>query len=461
MLESNQPITGRNQALIYQRLGIILILIGASISAFYFIENEVLGERVRLVWFAAGAAGIFIIWLMKSLLNIEWLAPPTLYAIIFWVFHFGLLFPASISLNIIDTLSPWTRNWVFQPDTVSALLSSLLYLASFSLAIFLSGLGSRNGSRTIVKIPKAQELVTVGWVIIGAGFFMGLIAIAVFGWRSLASPYEDFFTIHNSFSWPVIIVASGIMFQLAGGRDRRATLKSILFLFVPLALPVFLAGARTGPLFSSAAMMSLLALRGLHVRLRFLAPAILLLLVAISTVTELRQEGVKASFERGNQFVTQDPLAGLTELGGSLRPVSAAIDYVNNRGRFFYGSTYLFPFVRQLERFTGRQGNELTDERFIASRINLLYGSIGFSVVAEAYVNGGIVGVVLFALSWGLLLGWLTGRATNPYRFAVLVVFMIPMFINVRNSFIYVPAWIFLGLMTICAARLLAKRQTS
>jgi hypothetical protein len=96
-----------------------------------------------------------------------------------------------------------------------------------------------------------------------------------------------------------------------------------------------------------------------------------------------------------------------------------------------------------------------TDPRFIGEFMNRQYGSIGFSTVAEAYANGGSAGVVLFAIAWGALLGWLERFGGTAYGRALLGVVLLPMLFNVRNSFIFVPAWVGTGLAVVAVAYVL------
>jgi hypothetical protein len=447
---------------LYRRLSVVLLMIVITVVIFGYFNFDDEGSFARFIWFITGAGGLFITWLMKQILKLDWLAPPIVYALVFWVFHFGLLFPASISLNILDTIDPWTRAWIYQSDTLRALFAALLFLASFSVGTLLLYKDIPTLLRHS-KEDKSPELVAMGWVLIGMSILLVLIAIINFSWRVFLASYQEFFVIHNSFSWAIVIMATGIMLQIAGGRENKSVLKSLVFLFLPLIIPVMIAGSRTAPVFTSVAIMSVLSLRGLRIPLKVLIPGVVLVLILMATVKDVRQQGITAVIEQSIQVETQDPLSGLTELGFSLRPVTASIDYIRNRGEFFYGQTYYFPFIRQVQRFTGLREASITDERFIGNTITRIYGAsggggLGFSVVAEAYVNGGMLAIVLFGFGWGMLLSGLTVRATTPYRLAVLAAIMIPMLINVRNSFIYVPAWIFLGALTIVAARVLRKQ---
>jgi hypothetical protein len=451
----------RNLIGLYKRLSVVLFVIISLITVYGFFSFGSSGLSPRIIWFVTGASGLFVIWLIKRLLNIDWLSPPLVYALIFWVFHFGLLFPSSISSNILDAIDPWTRVWIYQPDTVLALFAALLFLVNFALGVIVFYPNKQISMKSALA-DNAPELAKIGWVLIGISFLFILIAVTNVGWRIFFTIYQEFFPVHNSFSWAIIIMATGIMLQIASGKEIKTILKYVALLFLPVALPVMIAGSRTAPLFASAAIVSMLSIRGMRIPLKILVPAVLFLLVVTATVKDVRRQGLIAVLEQKTEIEAQNSLSGLTELGFSLRPVTASIDYIQSRGDFFYGETYAFPLIRQFQRLTGTRETSLMDERFISSTITRIYGApggggLGYSVVAEAYVNGGLLGVALFGFIWGASIGWLSGRATTPYQLAILAVVLIPMFVNVRNSFVFVPAWITYGLLSIIAARFLAK----
>jgi hypothetical protein len=448
---------------LYKRLSVVLLGTVSLITVYGFFSFDSSGLSPRIIWFVTGAIGLFVIWLIKQLSDIDWLSPPLVYAYIFWVFHFGLLFPSSISSNILNSIDPWTRVWIHQPDTVLALFAALLFLVNFALGVVIFYPNKQSSIKPVLT-DNAPELIRMGWALIGISFLFILVAVINVGWRFFFTTYQEFFLVHNSFSWAIVIMATGIMLQIAGGKEIKSVLKHVVFLFLPVALTVMLAGSRTAPLFASAAIVSMLSMRGLRIPLKVLVPAVVLLLILIATVRNVRQQGLVAVLVENAQVEAQGPLSGLTELGFSLRPVTASIDYIQARGDFFYGETYVFPFIRQIQRLVGTRETSLTDERFISLTITRIYGSpggggLGYSVAAEAYVNGGLLGVALFAFIWAAGIGWLSGKAKTPYWLAILSIILIPMFINVRNSFIYVPAWFFLGLFAVFVARLLRTKR--
>jgi uncharacterized membrane protein YoaK (UPF0700 family) len=79
-------------------------------------------------------------------------------------------------------------------------------------------------------------------------------------------------------------------------------------------------------------------------------------------------------------------------------------------------------------------------------------GAIGFSPVAEAYRNFGPVGVVIVLGLFGMALG--TIDAIRDRRRAVLAIATLypPLLINIRNSFVSVPAQCAAGILVVLAA---------
>jgi len=435
-------------------LVVILLLIGVVCLSFSF--DMLLSPRIG--WFLAGGTMLVLIMLVKHILGIGWISAPIAYMIIFWAFHFGLIFPASVVPRIINLFPRWGRDWLFFSQTSRAILMSMLFLLTFAIGLLM--IYRRPSKNNYTKENKdAPELAFAGWVIIGVGLIFATISLVNYGISIFFENYQTFYRIHNAFSWPLIIIATGLMLQAAGGRPPRSILITSIWIFVPLAMLVATAGSRTAAIFSAVALTSVLYERGLRLSKMMLFIGVLLLLVLTSTIKQARHLGLSTIIEEQHSLAIGDPIVGLTELGGSLRPVTATINYAEDR-QFFYGETFAFPFIRQLERFTGTRKSVLTDDRFIAEWITRLYGAIGYSVVAEGYINGGAIGVALVALFWSVFLGLLARFAHSPYGLALLAAILIPCLINIRNSFLFVPAWFVLGIIPIFLAALVAKRNS-
>ncbi len=416
--------------------------------------TEILGQSLTTEWLLAGGAGLIIIVAYKRVLRLEWLSPTILYMAIFWVFHLGLVFPAAIVPSLLDDYPGWALDRLLSPESSIAVVASLLFLACFAVGTLFVRQRESKASNEDRK-TSAPKLVLMGWLTIAGGMLLAVIALANYGFESLLSSYDEFFAISSTFAYAVVITAIGLILQIAGGRAMRSVLLTALWSYLPIAALTFLAGSRTAPLFTAIVILIALSKRGLRVSRLALGLGIITLLIVTATIREVRQVGLGNLFDPSTPIAIQSPLSGLTELGGSLQPVISTVDYMRSHD-FFVGETYVFPVLRQIDRlFGGDIGTPDTDPRFIANRIVALYGSIGYSTVAEAYANGGLAGVLIFALLWGVVFGLLERHSNTPYRMAVFLVILIPMMINIRNSFIYVPAWIFLGLCPVLVAKFL------
>ena len=409
-------------------------------------------------WLITGGAGIIVIILFKRMRRADWLSAPTVYMIVFWMFHFGTIFPAAVSPGLIEALPSWASDWISYPETIVAAYLSLLFLVSFVLGVLII---PTNNQRCTQREPH-PELIKMGWFVIACGLLLFLINIIQYGAGVFSLSYLEFFgEISNAFYAPVLIIVEGLILQIAGGRALRSVIRTALFTYLPVALPLFMAGFRTALVFTAVVLMTIMHLRGLALARWRLLVLVVAALIATSSIRNIREYGLAEVTELNSpiRVFVQNPIAGLIELGGSLQPVSATVDYMRKRD-FYYGSTYLYPFVRQLAPLFGKEKDtSLTDARLIAIRITSLYGQIGYSTVAEAFANLGILGVVLFAGLWGFALGMLGRISDTAYGLSVFGVVLLPMMINVRNSFLYVPAWILLGMVPILLARILRRRS--
>jgi hypothetical protein len=449
---SQDPLRGRVLALAtFSGLAALALL---AVAEMY----EGLGAYPQAEWFISGMLGLLIIGVHRWILRVQWLSPALMYMFIFWAFHFGLVFPAAMIPGVLDNLPEWTIGWLSHGDVSLAAVLCLLFLMSFCCG-FAVVLRTKRPAAGRSEVERSRHLCATGWIVLVIGFGFMVANIMAHGIGVFWLSYDEFFLLHNVFSWSIVIMAYGLLLQIAGGRTMRAVMVTSLWSYVPFALLAFGAGARTAPLFTVTVLLTLLAKRGLRVPGLGVCLGIAVLLSVTATVREFRGVGILSTLETAGQIEVQSPLSGIVELGGSLAPVVATIDDMRNAD-FFFGETYVYPFVRLLELLAGRtRPDEYSDPRFVAATVADVHGSIGYSTVAEAYVNGGAVGVILFAVLWGAGLSLLERTDDTPYGLAVLGAVLIPMMINVRNSFIYVPAWIFLGLFPLVISWVLERHR--
>lgn len=440
------------------RIGLI-ILIALLLPVISTVEFD-LGEAARMAWFLSGGLSLVLILVFQKVEGVTLLSPAIAYALVFWVFHFGLVFPASVFPSVLDQFAPWDINWLYYPEGGKATLLALLFLAAFMFGVLLTRKPTVWADVSQNSEVTAPELVVVGRLVVVGGLLLAFVGVLQFGFNVFFRSYAEFFQIHNTFSWAVVLTAYGHVVQLAGGKRVPAVIRSLFWAYVPIAFLTFAAGARTAPLFSAVVVGIALSLRGFRLPRAGLWVAAIVLLLGISLIRETRQYGLSEVLTGQESVTESSPLSGITEMGGSLRPVAMTVHYIDvAHNELLMGQTYVYPVWRQVQRVLGiSRSDPEADPRFISTHIGRLYSAaMGYSVAAEAYVNLGSFGVLFFAVVWGALLGVLERQSNKPYGLALLGAVLIPMMINIRNSFIFVPAWIFLGVLVLLFARFVVR----
>jgi oligosaccharide repeat unit polymerase len=174
----------------------------------------------------------------------------------------------------------------------------------------------------------------------------------------------------------------------------------------------------------------------------------IIVLTIISLVRQVRQHGVgETSFEK----ISFLPSDGLAEMGASLRPVSAVIEWTDRGDDFLFGSSYLAPLDRILVYFIPGWTRPpiYEDKRVMGNVIGKRVGAVGFSMIAEAYINFSAVGVFTFMFLMGAFLARIECCQITLYRQMQVGVIILPLFMFIRNSFIFVPATTAIGLLCV------------
>ena len=174
------------------------------------------------------------------------------------------------------------------------------------------------------------------------------------------------------------------------------------------------------------------------------ATALLLALLAlIPIVREVRQTGL-----RGLPGAVLEPRISeaFAEMGASLHPVEKVVRWRAQGDPLDMGRSYWAPIERAAARLLpGLTSVAADDDQRIA---NVLVadrvGAIGYSPVAEAYRNFGSLGVVIV---FAVIGAWMAAIDTMRSRRAAVLTLAIvygPLLVNIRNSFVSVPAhWAF------------------
>jgi hypothetical protein len=160
-------------------------------------------------------------------------------------------------------------------------------------------------------------------------------------------------------------------------------------------------------------------------------------------VRETRAEG-PAAIVRGDW--ADAPADAVSEMGYSLYP-SVIVHQWHAAGEpYRHGTTLVAVPLRYAERLTG-EVPPVDDDRLFNVEMMQRVGAVGGSPVAEGYHNFGTLGVVGLLGAVGLVIGLLDRRPRSAASSALLGVVLLPLMIDVRNSFAPVLPQIVLGLV--------------
>ena len=432
----------------YARARIVFCLAAAAaVVALWLLESEISSLPLRAV---CGTAALFVAVALIALVRLTprgvW-SLTSIYAVVFLLFHFGLVTVYGTGLPIEDEATPrHLYHWFYSTTTRRTVLLStagFLAFAAGSLAASRISFGAGRGATDTSAERNAFNWAGLA-LTVGAIGLWGLFVMMSGGPSLLTGGYLEFLdaTKDLPLGATYYVIGTGMMLLVVGrpGHVRNAGMAA----FAAWAMVVFPLGLRGEVLFITATALGVAAMTKPPFPARNLLIAALPCMIAISFVREYRATGLDGATVSLNSV---NPLWALTELGSSLRPVNEVVNWADEGEPFLYGETIVAPFDRTLTKFipVGRRVPGDEDERIGSVLVLNRVGPIGFSPVAEGYRNGGIVGVLLLLGLTGIVIGSIDFAHPTPLRQVVAGVLFMALLIEVRNDFYFVPIYVTLG----------------
>ncbi len=426
-----------------------------AITTALLFRHEGIDAAARLSWIAAASVAVTasLIWIAGI-----WSAAGV-YVGVFWCFHFGLAAVLAIGYLTPADLSPWTEAWVlspFAPDAAALALAGLLAFAA--------------GAALMAK-PRAEAAQSApspsGGPVHGQGFagaMLVFLALAVWcalvissaGASGFFTSYEEYLEQMSDFGWLLSglwpLLGCGIVLSATGARGWHRTAALVAFGgFSLVALPL---GLRSEVMFPFVAVLLALARCGKKLTPARAAAIATAFLLVIPIIRDLRASGLRDL----PATLSAPGLGALAEMGESLHPVEKVVRWHAEGEPYELGATYWAPFERAAARILpGLQASTADDDMRLMNVLVLdRIGAIGFSPVAEAYRNFGPIGVVVVLGLIGVIVGAIDRARDAGTSVLLIAVVYVPLLVNVRNSFVSVPAQCALGVavaLTIVAAR--------
>jgi hypothetical protein len=304
-------------------------------------------------------------------------------------------------------------------------------LGVFSTAAVAFTLGARAGSpfardQGAESLPPQRELFRVGVAVaaIGAGLlWTGAVQLGV-----LSSGYNAYFERALSedvrlFGFGFMLFPIGLLIAAVGATRREMTPLGVAVVVV--LGPLFLAGFRGPTIVQVAALLAVWARKDRRVARRVaigVCAAAILLVPAVRVSRDLG-EGISPGVR------TLDPVQVLLETGGSLHPLVVTAERIESgKEEPWFGRSYLMAAARVIPNVAVRRdtpgARTLTPSAWATMHGDPWAfdhgGGIGFSGVAEPYLNFGIAGVVAFFFLLGLLTHvWERSLGGSAFRAAI------------------------------------------
>jgi hypothetical protein len=244
----------------------------------------------------------------------------------------------------------------------------------------------------------------------------------------------------------LLISIGAVLGVVGGGRVRVATWA----IFGAYAVVAFLIGSRGAVLFPLLTLLVVEVRQGRRIRPLWTAAGALGVLVLVGLVRQTRLTG----FSQPVGALLASPFDALAEMGYSLRPTAVVIDWHSAAEPFRDGVTLIAVPLRFIEKLTGWHGGPPAfDDRLFNVEIAQRVGAIGGSPIAEGYHNFGAAGVVLVLAAIGLTVGFAERAPRTPLGNALVGIVLLPLLVQVRNSFGPVPVQLALGLLLLWFVR--------
>jgi oligosaccharide repeat unit polymerase len=384
-------------------------------------------ETVTAVWLVWTFSYFFCSW---SALRTPYLLASS-YLTALCMFHLGLPIPAAFGLVNLPALTQGTKGFWFQQSAWCTLVALGAFGAGFALS--LNCTSKLEIPLAVAQTKRATTLDTVRWA--GVGLFVASITFLVMLIAEIGNPlaYSRMDLFRHSgdlrglalfmMTFPTAAVLLVIGAQTAW-QSWRAAIVAVIALGILL-----LSGYRSAALFPLMVGVILWAKTGRNIPWSVAAVLVGVVVVAIPAVAILRASGTyeTLSTEKISESLQKaEATDTFIELGGTAGILAATMQLVPASEPYRYGETYLgalreaIPNIsfeprrsdrdQLLKRGATREGLlQLAPSDWLTFRLEPIKfrngEGVGFSAIAEPYLNFGFSGVVLFFSGMGFALG--------------------------------------------------------
>lgn len=469
--ESDRARLARNQAAVASSRALwrTLLLVASAVLAALALYNIASEPSVSSEWpyvvaiCFTGWAGVYLLATYRYFGSMYLFV--SAYVLCLAIFHLGHLFAHVTGLyDLVSLVRGSMAFWHQQAGWYVMLSFSFIGIGA---AVAMT---SRPTTVRVTEPDAAQVARTLRytyWIGIGllCASFVGLVlTIGSVGNLLKFSRSEIFRGVGDTrgFGFFLMVVPSAAVLLVVGARARIEKMFAYGFVAV-LVLAVLFLGYRSSVMFPGLIGAILWVKLGRKIPLPVVVVALLAVLIAIPTVSYLRAQGayqdlsekhLEKSLERA-----EDSKEILLELGGVSTVVAYVVKTVPSEWPYRLGQSYwlaltnAIPNVGLQMEFSGREeflSKGVADKKALSVMLPADWytyivdrwmfdrgGGTGFSTIAEAYLNFGVVGVMGFFYAVGFMLARLDQQDLryNPNLLVIAGAMLWPLLKTVRNSF--------------------------
>lgn len=395
----------------------------------------------------AGALLLVSLAISRYVLGLTFTAGPMLYLALLGLFHLGLVVPWALGIYDISRI-----HW-FDPHGLSHALALIIYaILSFQFGVFIAFSACGPEKESLNKDDSNLEdtkIFAVGGLLFLAAaimFVAGLIQLDPVGYYRIT--YSEIFRLQAEtdprfFGSGITIGFIGLYLAAAGASQRRLR---ITFLCAGLWVSMLFYFGFRGPALIAGLIVYAIALKKKVIFPRWFPwAAAAFLLVAVPLEFIVREEPLnERSFPTSLDGI--NILDAPAEMGTSIRPLVETVDLIGP-GDYRHGKTYLVGLKGILPNLSLRWEpsskesiDDLPPSHWITAVVEPWsyrnHGGIGFSAVAEPYMNFGTPGVIIFFVLLAFLLVQLERVSIrNSYALATWALVLGSLLWTTRNDF--------------------------
>jgi len=421
--------------------GVAWLLAAAAVTAWWLVADpHGRGVERAAVIGAVGAVVVFIVVRVRH--EGRFLVdPPLVLVVAFFAWHFPFWVVRELGGAYWYRLQQYVE---YQPQLNGpALLACLAGLLALAGGLQL-GVGAVRW-RPLTPRPAARAAYALG----AAGTLLVIVFFALRG-RALVGDYDAVFLgddgARRLLNLGLVLVLGGMLPVLLYERDRRRIVAYLVLVLLPATGLAIVMGTRWVVFTAVALGLMTASLRGMRWRLRWLVPAVLLLLVVSSVAREARSGNVhglggvpSALFPKGQTFFVGFPQEISTgSQAMKLELSSRRYDAPLWGASLLTSVATIAPSLPQLVGLEVRRpGIEMT-RRYYPERFEKEGWTPGYSIAAELYRNFGPfgipIGMAVLAYAFALLYKRAIERERRMLLFACFAVLAFAVF-GIRNDF--------------------------